>query len=281
MIVIKKLIVFLCLIKVGFCAVANTYETSPLFGKISISREEMGELRKKYGYFSQVGEDIILSIVFQPEIAMSQGKYIDVGAHHPRNINVCHYFYLHGWRGINIEPQPNFHALLQHERKEDVNLQCLIGKQKGEHILHEVLVEKAEWVSALSTASEKTSKILSEQRGYKTKSYMCLMQTMDDVVNEYLLIGTVVNFLKIDVEGFERDVLEGINFTNFRPLVILIEILSPAGAFGYKEWGDILLTNNYKLVLADNLNFYYVRQESPEIVERFKNVSNELSKLKQ
>ena len=81
-----------------------------------------------------------------------------------------------------------------------------------------------------------------------------------------------IEFLKIDVEGAEKEVLEGADFSTFRPKVIVIESVSPVleiryGKYAIPAWDefeDLLLSNGYLFGLFDGLNRFYYRQESPE-----------------
>ena len=70
-------------------------------------------------YFSQFYEDYILSYVFQD---VATGAYVDVGAYDPDKGSVTKYFYRKGWRGVNVEPNPEHLASLQRVRTEDANV---------------------------------------------------------------------------------------------------------------------------------------------------------------
>ena len=85
--------------------------------------------------YEQHFEDVRLARCF-PEIA--QGFYIDVGAWHPMLDSVTCHFYKRGWHGINVEPTPSAHALLQRYRPRDRNLACVLGDRAGEQTLHVV-----------------------------------------------------------------------------------------------------------------------------------------------
>ena len=72
-------------------------------------------------YYSQYYEDYILGYVFKD---YEHGFYVDVGANDPDDMSVTKYFYLAGWRGINIEPIPELVAKLKKSRPEAVARSC-------------------------------------------------------------------------------------------------------------------------------------------------------------
>jgi FkbM family methyltransferase len=232
-------------------------------------------------FHSQVGEDAILASVFSKEIGEGKGFYIDVGAHEPKAINVSYYFYKKGWKGISIEPIKRYFDKLQSIRPNDINLNILVGKEDGEETLNEVVPKKGqEWASALST-TKKDQKEALEKQNYKMTSYKVPVTTMNKVFEKHVPKDQDVHFLKIDVEGSEKDVLLGLDLKKHRPFVICIEVMSPGAIDGSKEWGSILCDADYTLVLFDGLNNYYVRKESPDIIARFAYTADLLNFLRQ
>jgi hypothetical protein len=78
-----------------------------------------------------------------------------------------------------------------------------------------------------------------------------------------------IDFLKIDVEGAESDVLAGNDFNRYRPKVIVAEAVTPGkGEPAWDAFEPLLLANGYKFRLFDTLNRFYVAEECPEIFER-------------
>src|SRR5258706_13433154 len=79
--------------------------------------------------FAQEGEDQLLQRFFY---GRERGFYVDIGAHHPRRFSNTCVFYDKGWRGINIEPNPEAIQSFICERPGDINLCCGISDHKGE-----------------------------------------------------------------------------------------------------------------------------------------------------
>ena len=86
---------------------------------VALACPERGAFGLGTPYYSQFYEDYILSYVFQD---VAKGTYVDVGAYNPDTGSVTKYFYLKGWRGVNVEPNPEHLAALQKGRPEDANL---------------------------------------------------------------------------------------------------------------------------------------------------------------
>ena len=76
--------------------------------------------------FAQEGEDMILKRIFE---GVRSGFYIDIGAFHPSKFSNTYYFYLRGWSGINIDPQPGVKSLFDKMRPRDINLELAISDQ--------------------------------------------------------------------------------------------------------------------------------------------------------
>ena len=79
--------------------------------------------------FSSAGEDMILRHLIGSD--KMDGFYVDVGAYQPVLSSNTYFFYLNGWRGINIEARPGSQALFDKVRSRDVNLELGISRESG------------------------------------------------------------------------------------------------------------------------------------------------------
>ena len=80
-------------------------------------------------HYSQNGEDIMIHALCGRK---RDGVYVDVGAHHPKRYSNTYQLYKRGWRGINIDPNPETIGFFNHARPEDTNMQVGIAAEKGE-----------------------------------------------------------------------------------------------------------------------------------------------------
>jgi FkbM family methyltransferase len=156
--------------------------------------------------YAQNFEDVVLNRVFHNVPA---GRYIDVGGFDPVVDSVTKHFYDKGWSGVNVEPVVRFHEKFEEQRPRDWNLNVVLGTDRGS-------VEFSEWGdSGLSTYRDTMDATSLAGFGLAKKTYSVRMITLADVTSQ--LDGQDVQFLKVDVEGAERDVLLGATSTPMNP----------------------------------------------------------------
>ncbi len=211
--------------------------------------------------YAQNFEDVILWRALKH---IENGFYIDVGAWSPDIDSVTRAFYERGWRGINIEPNSQFHAQLMAHRIRDINLRIAISDKPGTRIMNFLSNP------GLSTLDEAIA-----QRHASTGL------TIDKQVVEVTNLATLwkqhvpgdqdVHFLKVDVEGFEEAVLRGNDWTKYRPWIVVVEATLPMSQQeSHNEWEPILLSANYCFAYADGINRFYVAIEHAELLPALK-----------
>ncbi len=212
--------------------------------------------------YAQNFEDVVLERVFH---AVERGRYVDVGAYDPVIDSVTKHFYDRGWSGVNVEPVTRFHEKFEQQRPRDWNLNVVLGAAEG-------AVEFQEWGdSGLSTICETFDPQVVASLGFEKTTRTVPMTTLAAVARQ-LSLGEV-DFLKIDVEGAERDVLLGGDWKAFRPRVVLLEAIKPklpgSDRYSYEptwfEWEGLLLSQGYEFALFDGLNRFYYRGEEPAL----------------
>lgn len=206
--------------------------------------------------YSQSGEDLIVKFIFD-RLKIYNPTYIDIGAHHPYTISNTAIFYLNGSKGINIEPDKNLFDEFIKERKNDINLNIGISNEPG-MLEYFVLNEKA-----LNTFSKEDA-IKAEKEGKNiVESKMIKTDTLNNVINAYTN-NKFPNFLSLDVEGFDEEVLKSIDFENNYPLVICVETISfSESGRGEKNNSiiQLLLKNQYILYADTYINSIFVRKK--------------------
>ena len=220
--------------------------------------------------YAQNYEDVMLWRALQH---VENGFYIDVGAYSPSSDSVTKAFYDASWRGINIEPNPMFIEEYNDERKGDINLSVAISDKVGES---EMFFVSNPGLSSLSKEiAEGHSKL-----GWKTTPSAVKVRTLADICEEHCL-GKEIHFLKVDIEGFEKQALKGNDWSKFRPWVVVVEATLPMSQIeNYKDWEPILIDAQYIFAYADGLNRFYVSKEHTELLSAFKyppNVFDEFS----
>jgi len=212
-------------------------------------------------YYSQYYEDYILGYVFKDH---EHGFYVDVGANDPDDSSVTKYFYLAGWRGINIEPIPELVEKLKKSRPEDTNKGVAISDRPGELPFY-----KAVKASGLSTLS---AKIAASHRanGFEFTKIMIPVTTLTAVLDEHAKDTSEITFLNVDVEGFEKQVLSSLDFKRYHPRVIMAESTAPLTEVAtHQKWESILIDNGYIFAMDDGLNRYYVDKSEESLLPKF------------
>lgn len=164
--------------------------------------------------YSQEGEDMILRRIFDGK---QYGFYVDVGAHHPQRFSNTYFFYLRGWRGINIDAMPGGMDLFNAIRPDDINIEAAIANQRRE-LTYYMFDEPAlnSFDEELSHGRDKTAYNIIGKKVIVTK-------TLAEVLDDHLAPNRKIDFLSIDVEGLDLEVLESNNWDRYRPDCILVE----------------------------------------------------------
>jgi FkbM family methyltransferase len=217
--------------------------------------------------YAQNFEDVILERLFKE---VDKGFYVDVGAWDPTLHSVTRHFYDRGWSGVNIEPIEPRIRIFEAERERDINLPRAIGPQRGVMKFYQ-----AEEESYLSTLNAEVAAEMRE-RGLAIQEHRIEVATLDDIFDQYC--SRTVEFLKIDVEGFEGEVLKSLDLRRHRPRALVIEATRPAEILTawehpeeigmWHKWEPAVLNSGYVLAYFDGLNRFYLRQEDAELSKR-------------
>jgi FkbM family methyltransferase len=192
----------------------------------------------------------------------ADGFYIDIGAGHPVYDNVSFAFYLRGWRGITVEPNPWLAQLSEAVRPRDSRNQSLVGEKPGETTYY--LVED---FHGLSTTVQSHALKAQSEFGKDLQAMTLPVTTLQALCEQHS--SAVIDFLKIDVEGAEGEVLLGGDWRRFRPKVVLLEALAPVTmAPAWEAWEPLLTAQDYRFAFFDSLNRYYVAEEHAALAER-------------
>jgi FkbM family methyltransferase len=206
--------------------------------------------------YSQNQEDVVL---FRLTRLIDSGIYVDVGAGHPILDNVTYALYLAGWRGIHVEPMEREAQLLRDVRVGDEVLKVALGATEGTLTLYEAPLENR----GASTFDVEVVKRYEEQ-GQKFVPTEVRVSTLDSVLSRFS--PGSVHILKIDVEGFEREVLIGGSLHVHQPWVLVIEATQPNTQIDSSmKWENLVLESGYSFCLFDGLNRFYVRNDLAEI----------------
>lgn len=207
----------------------------------------------KFSY-SQSGEDLILQHIFRVKKIINP-TYIDIGAHHPFFMNNTALLYKAGSRGINIEPDPDLFKLFPKHRKNDINLNIGIAPIGGELDFYRMNS------STLNTFSKEEAENMQANEGYPIKEVLKIKTlTIEKVIDQYSN-GKFPDVLSIDVEGWDLEILQMIDFEKSKPKIICVETITfskTGNGVKRKNVIDFLLSKGYKSYADTNINTIFI-----------------------
>jgi FkbM family methyltransferase len=219
--------------------------------------------------YAQNGEDVVL---WRALSDIPHGRYVDVGANHPTDDSVSRAFYERGWRGIAIEPVRYFAELFHEQRPEDLVVEAAItDRPDGVVILHEVPR------SGLSTLVD-AYRDEHARAGRATQDLTVPTRRLDAVLEEAGWDGLDIQFVTIDTEGSEAEVLRSFDLRRWRPWVLVIEATVPNTCQpSHEAWEGGVLDAGYELCLFDGLSRFYVSPErAAELGDKLRQPANVL-----
>ncbi|MFZ4479526.1 MAG: FkbM family methyltransferase [Rhodoferax sp.] len=195
------------------------------------------------------------------------GHYIDVGAQHPEVDSVSRAFYERGWRGVHVEPVPEYASLLRSDRPDEVVLQVAVANNRGKCEIHVFPG------TGLSTTSQSIASRHAIEGRFESETLDVDTLTLDDVYERSTF--EQIHWLKIDAEGSENEVLEGWRSDDLRPWIILIEATEPTTQVDSSAiWTQKLIGKRYIEVYFDGLNKWFISQERGELASAFTSPPN-------
>jgi FkbM family methyltransferase len=208
-------------------------KVSHLFG---LRRHEPRDWQRAY---SQEGEDLVLLRFFE-NARRRQGFYVDVGAHHPTRFSNTKLFYDLGWRGISIDPRPGFAQEFMKARPGDIAIEAAVAQTPGQ-LTYYMFDEPA-----LNGFDAQLSTDRHNRSDYKIIGSQAIqMSRLDSLLHSHVPVNTKIDFMSIDVEGLDLEVLMSNDWQSIRPRFVLVEI------FG-KWLSDILATDSAKYLAAQD-----------------------------
>ncbi len=206
------------------------------------------------GYYGQFGEDTALQTYFISKSwnetkeyeVKTTGFYVDIGAFSPIHISNTYWFYQHGWRGINVEPFPAVIQKFDKERPRDINISAAVGEEEGLHKYYS-------WGNSnMNTFSaEKADLYIREGKVTGQPSILEIeMIRMETLLDRHLLPGMNIDFLSVDVEGMDLEVLTSNNWEKYRPELVVAEL----DCTGIDE---VIRSELYYFMLGKGYTLYY------------------------
>ena len=204
---------------------------------------------------SQFGEEKFILNFFDKKY---KGKFLDIGCFHPTRHNNTYKMYKNGWRGINIDLNPLTIDLFNFARSKDININAAISdneENKTLYFVDELNTQntlEANHLSFLKNHHNLKEEEISHQE-IKTKK-------LDKILDTYNFND--IDFMNIDVEGHELNILNSIDFNKYRINFICIEMIdhNDQAKLINEKLNIILEKNNYVLQKKLDFNFVYKKK---------------------
>lgn len=208
--------------------------------------------------YAQNFEDVILWRALKH---VESGFYIDIGAQDPSVDSVSRGFYEQGWRGLHVEPTPVYAHKLREARGDEEVIEAAIGAGDANIVLYEIPG------TGLSTGDQSIAEAHrnNEFPIVERKVTQMRLSALFDRVGE-----REIHWLKVDVEGMEKDVIDSWSPSHSRPWVVVVESTKPQSSEeNFSGWDPILIDLGYEFVYFDGLNRFYVHSTKPELKGAF------------
>jgi len=202
---------------------------------------------KKSASNSQDQEDLFINDYFKK---IDNGFYLDVGCYHPIKYSNTALLYNRGWQGINIDMNQTSIDLFNILRKKDKNICATISSSKKEvtqYIDH--------LYSPVNTINKNFSQEISKR--FQTKPFFekkIFTDTFTSIVKKNEIQIIKIDFLNIDVEGHDYEVLKGIDLLNIKPKIICIEVDNHEKNLSNEKIKNHLIKLNYKIIKRIGFN---------------------------
>jgi FkbM family methyltransferase len=208
--------------------------------------------------YAQNFEDVMLHRALKH---VEKGFYIDIGAQDPVIDSVSLAFYNLGWRGLHVEPASQYAAKLRSARPDEDVVEAAVGAEGGLLDIYEIKD------TGLSTGK---ADIAERHRaaGFAVERRLVVSIRLDHLLDRFQ--GVDIHWLKIDVEGMEKDVIAGWGRSPVRPWIVVVESTQPLSSEpSFLDWESDLLTLGYRFAYFDGLNRFYVSLLHDELMAAF------------
>jgi FkbM family methyltransferase len=207
--------------------------------------------------YSQCGEDLIINFIFDT-LKISHPSFLDLGAHDPTYLSNTYFFYKQGSTGVCVEPDPSLYTNIKQKRKNDICLNVGVGITQQTEADFFIMSAKT-----LNTFSREEAERYQKYGTYKIEKVIKLpLLPVNQIINQNFT--SCPNFISIDIEGLELDILKTFDFSVLKPEVFCIETLTYTEDRTERKLSEVIdyVCQNGYFVYADTfINSIFVNKE--------------------
>lgn len=209
--------------------------------------------------YAQFGEDILIYQLFQ--MIPNDKTFLDIGAHHPYEISNTAIMHDAGWKGINVEPNPTLFRAFEEMRPNDINICAGIAGERGRLPFYMI----DDWSGRNSFDKEMVEHHVTHENPLVkiSKVINIDVMTLSDLIEQYAWGGVFPDYLSIDVENLEYEIISTYDLKANGPKVITMEVSSKK-----EEMLEYMKKMDYFLWLKIAANYTWVRNEYKEKIMR-------------
>jgi FkbM family methyltransferase len=191
-----------------------------------------------------------------------KGFYVDIGAFNPELLSNTKWFYERGWHGINIDANPSSIRLFNRKRKRDINILSGVSDKNGE-MNYYYWGEK----SSMNTFNDELYKKWSSDGMELKEIKKVKVRAINEILEQNLPVGQRIDFVTLDVEGFEMKILGAYDFEKYAPLYFLVEDLNYANddmdfmGFIESPLYNLMKKKGYIVIAKTRLTIVFKRNE--------------------
>jgi len=205
--------------------------------------------------YAQEGEDLVLDRILEslPNRDSTPGFFVDIGAHHPTRYSNTYYFYRRGWRGINVDALPGTTGLFKRMRPKDITIESGVGAKPG--LMTYFMFNEP----ALNTFSERDAQKKNNPPYHIVKTLQIPVVKLSTILDEHVPANMPIDFMTIDVEGFDHEIVVSSDWERYRPRVLLLELLDTGiEQLAGHPTAQILYRYGYRAVAKTFNTFFFV-----------------------
>ncbi len=207
--------------------------------------------------YSQVGEDRILEFLFH-NLQIKYPTYLEIGTNHPVKGNNTFYFYLRGSKGVLVEPDPYYHNVIRSIRKQDKLYTCGIALNEAKEADFYIYPKK---YSGWNTFSDEEVAVRKKEGINYEKCVKVPLRNVNSILEENF--SSPPDFLGIDVEGLDEEIVRSYDFDKFAPKVICIEVIKYGDSKYVKKQIELIQyieNKGYDLFASTHVNAIFCKK---------------------
>lgn len=201
--------------------------------------------------YSSNGEDLVALALLKNR---TSGFYVDVGCFHPKHSSNTYRLHRMGWRGLNIDADAYKVAVFNQARPSDMNVCAVISDTEGEA---EFYSQKGGSYGSMSGLDKEEAYRRAEALGREVVTRTVRTVPLSAILDERGV--RKIDFLTIDVEGFEGAVLATLDFERVEVDVVAVEIHGDLAALRQSAAARLLESHGFEIVAWTPPTVFYRR----------------------